>query len=52
MPVPNRINPDIEKERKNASFDVNEFASWYHGGKDKLEMKRKLGKYIKCDNDF
>lgn len=38
-----KINPDIAKERLAASFDVEEFAVWWHGGADKLKEKREIG---------
>lgn len=42
--IPRTVNPDLQKERTAASFDVNEFAAWWQGGADKLEMKRQIGK--------
>lgn len=39
-----KINPDLQEERDKVSFDVDEFTNWYHGGKDKVEEKRFLGK--------
>lgn len=44
--IPKTINPDIDIERKNASFNTEEFASWFHGGKKILQMKRLIGKRI------
>ncbi|XP_023162215.2 probable peroxisomal acyl-coenzyme A oxidase 1 [Drosophila hydei] len=40
--IPTTVNPDLQKERTAASFDVNEFAAWWQGGADKLEMKRQI----------
>ena len=51
MPTAARINPDIEKERRNASFDSNEFSTWYYGGADKLVLKRQLDKDLYDDLD-
>lgn len=42
--IPKRINPDLLKERHNASFNVEDFALWWHGGEEKLKFKRYLGK--------
>lgn len=39
-----KINPDIAIERRNCTFDSNEFAIWYFGGKEQLEEKRFIGK--------
>ena len=41
--IPTTVNPDLIKERKAASFDVEEFASWWHGAEE-LTFKRDLGK--------
>ena len=41
-----KVNPDIAIERKNCSFDSNEFALWYFGGKERLEEKRYVGEFI------
>lgn len=37
------VNPDLEMERHGASFRVDEFARWWHGGAEKLRFKRELG---------
>jgi hypothetical protein len=39
-----KLNPDITKERKTASFDVEEFAIWWNNGKKMLAEKRTRGK--------
>lgn len=39
-----KMNPDIEVERKNCSFDVNEFSVWWNGGQKKLDDKRSRGR--------
>ncbi|XP_014097200.2 acyl-coenzyme A oxidase 1 isoform X1 [Bactrocera oleae] len=36
------VNPDLEMERHGASFRVDEFARWWHGGAEKLRFKREL----------
>lgn len=38
------MNPDIREEREKVSFNIEEFTNWYHGGVDKVEEKRFLGK--------
>lgn len=40
-----KVNPDIQEEREKVTFDINEFTNWFHGGKDKVEEKRFLGKF-------
>ncbi|XP_075166874.1 acyl-coenzyme A oxidase 1-like [Haematobia irritans] len=47
--IPKTINPDIEKERQNASFNVEDFAVWWHGGHDKLKLKRYVESSIFAD---
>lgn len=42
--IPNTVNPDLQKERQNASFNVEDFALWWHGGPEKLKIKRYMGK--------
>ncbi|KAM7341954.1 acyl-coenzyme A oxidase 1-like [Cochliomyia hominivorax] len=44
--IPKTINPDIDMERKNASFNIEEFTVWYYGGKGVLEMKRQIESVI------
>lgn len=39
-----KINPDLEKERTKCSFDVEEFAQYWIGGRAKLDEKRARGK--------
>ncbi|CAI5451297.1 unnamed protein product [Caenorhabditis angaria] len=39
-------NPDITKERKNASFDVEKFSEFYVGGKRVLAVRREVEKYV------
>ncbi|XP_067631928.1 acyl-coenzyme A oxidase 1-like [Eurosta solidaginis] len=40
MLIPKRINSDLEKERKNATFDVEEFSNWIYGDANLLQLKR------------
>lgn len=42
--IPKTVNPDLQKERQNATLDVEDFALWWHGGTEKLKFKRELGK--------
>lgn len=44
MPVASKVNPDIKEEREKVMFNVAEFTNWYHGGAEKVEEKRFLGK--------
>lgn len=45
MPVSSKINPDIQVERDNVNFNIEEFTNWFHGGADKVEEKRFMGSY-------
>lgn len=38
------INKDLKDERDKVTFNVEEFAKWYHGGAKQLQEKRFLGK--------
>ncbi|XP_030371591.1 probable peroxisomal acyl-coenzyme A oxidase 1 [Scaptodrosophila lebanonensis] len=40
MSIPSAVNPDLVKERQNATFDVDEFASWFYGDTALMGMKR------------
>lgn len=40
-----KVNPDLEKEREKSSIDKSEFTNWWHGGAQKVELKRKIGKF-------
>lgn len=42
--IPKTVNPDLQKEREAAQFDVEEFAAWWLGGEQKLKTKRQIGK--------
>ncbi|KAF1755412.1 hypothetical protein GCK72_021981 [Caenorhabditis remanei] len=39
-------NPDITEERKKATFDVDGFTEWYHGGAKRLQARREVEKYV------
>jgi len=41
--IPSTVNPDLQKERAAAEFNVEEFSAWWHGGQDKLKKKREIG---------
>lgn len=41
--VPTTPNPDIVKERQNATCSSEELAQWFHGGAEKLKNKREIG---------
>ncbi|KAI8037041.1 hypothetical protein M5D96_010357 [Drosophila gunungcola] len=43
------LNPDLQKERTGAEFDVEEFSAWWQGGRDKLKTKREIEKAIFSD---
>ncbi|XP_013101987.2 probable peroxisomal acyl-coenzyme A oxidase 1 [Stomoxys calcitrans] len=47
--VPSTHNPDIVKERKNATCSSEEIAVWYHGGAEKLKNKREIEREIFAD---
>lgn len=40
-----KINQDLKDERDKISFDIEEFTTWYYGGKENLQEKRFLGSY-------
>ena len=39
------MNPDIEKERAGASFDVKELTNLLHGGRKFVERRHYLGEF-------
>ncbi|XP_036331678.1 probable peroxisomal acyl-coenzyme A oxidase 1 [Rhagoletis pomonella] len=47
--IPARVNPDLEKERRSASFKIEEFQCWWYGGADKLKDKREIENYLYKD---
>ncbi|XP_061392971.1 probable peroxisomal acyl-coenzyme A oxidase 1 [Musca vetustissima] len=49
--IPKTINPDLQKERNAATFDTEDFAVWWCGGKEKLKFKRYIESYIYDDMD-
>ncbi|ALC41620.1 Acox57D-d [Drosophila busckii] len=49
--IPRTVNPDIQKERSAASFDVQEFAAWWQGGLAKLNTKREIERVLFDDQE-
>uniref|UniRef100_A0A1L8EHW8 Acyl-coenzyme A oxidase n=1 Tax=Haematobia irritans TaxID=7368 RepID=A0A1L8EHW8_HAEIR len=49
--VPSTPNPDIVKERQNATCNSEELAQWYHGGAEKLKAKREIEQVLFGDNE-
>lgn len=43
MSADQKINKDIKEERDKVTFEIEEFAKWYHGGDRQLQEKRFLG---------
>ena len=41
-----KMNPDLQKERNNATFDPEEITNILDGGKGMTERRRELGRYI------
>lgn len=41
--VSGSTNVDLERERAQCSFNIEEFAQWWWGGVDKLRVKRERG---------
>lgn len=39
-----KVNPDLAKERQNATFNVEKLAELLRGGADNLRRKRYIGK--------
>lgn len=37
------VNKDLKEEREKVTFEIEEFAKWYHGGVQQLNEKRFLG---------
>lgn len=52
MSIVSKINPDIQEEREKVGFDVAEFTNWYHGGVEKVEEKRFLGRIASTFHPF
>lgn len=48
----NPTNRDLQNERNNTSFVVEEFAKWWYGGEEKLKFKRFLGKFFNWDKSY
>jgi acyl-CoA oxidase len=43
------MNPDLQRERKNATFDVEKVTNMLDGGKDRTERRRYLEEVIRRD---
>ena len=43
------MNPDLQRERKNASFDVEKITNMLDGGKERTDRRRYLEEVIKRD---
>lgn len=39
------VNPNLERERQNCSFDTSEFTNWWYDGAAAVERRRKIGIY-------
>jgi hypothetical protein len=39
------INKDLKEERDRVTFNVEEFTSWYYGGAENVEERRKIGEF-------
>lgn len=39
-----KVNPDLLKERKKCTFNVEELTTWWCNGQQKLKEKRERGK--------
>ena len=50
QPSPTKVNPDLAKERKKASFNLTELTYLLYGGKHKTERKRFLGNFSSPHN--
>lgn len=46
------INPDLERERRQCSFDIEELARYWYGDQSKLEEKRAREDYFLSDPEF
>lgn len=42
-----KVNPDLLNERKKCTFNVEELASWWNNGPQKLKEKRERGESSK-----
>lgn len=45
--IPKTVNPDIQEERNAATFNVEDFALWWHGGEENLKRKRYVGELMR-----
>ena len=41
-----KINPDLQRERDKASFDIQELACFIQGGEERYRRRVEVGKYI------
>lgn len=41
-----KVNSDLEEERKNVEFKIEEFTNWFYDGEDKVQEKRFLGEKV------
>ncbi|XP_005182228.2 probable peroxisomal acyl-coenzyme A oxidase 1 isoform X1 [Musca domestica] len=49
--IPKTVNPDIQEERNAATFNVEDFALWWHGGEENLKRKRYVESSVFADID-
>lgn len=47
MPVNSKLSKDIQDERHNVTFNIEELTNWYYGSVKNVEEKRFLGKKIR-----
>ncbi|XP_073819825.1 acyl-coenzyme A oxidase 1 [Musca autumnalis] len=52
MTPPIAVNPDLEQERRNASFNSEDFAVWWAGGYNELCQRRAMAKLFYEDPQF
>ncbi|CAD5229275.1 unnamed protein product [Bursaphelenchus okinawaensis] len=45
-------NPDLTKERKAASFDVNQLSEFIHGGKEVLARRKEILEFVESKPEF
>ncbi len=44
--IPAKVNPDLEKERKSATFDVAKLTEILYGGPEETKKRKEIGKLI------
>ena len=47
--IPKTVNPDLAVERKNTSFNSEEFSIWFYGSKQAVDMRRLIGKPLRMN---